>query len=96
MDVDFVIPLSKADVLSGEAGLCCGRSSVSASSSKPTSRETYRVCFDFLIVRILFILVVCSTDLRSGGPAVILENFDCFFSLLRSVTLGLFSLKPQP
>ena len=32
------------------------------------------------------VLADCLTELRSGGPAVILENFDCFFSLLRSVS----------
>ena len=32
------------------------------------------------------LLADCLTELRSGGPAVVLENFDCFFSLLRSVS----------
>ena len=34
---------------------------------------------------ILFYISDCLADLRSGGPNVILESFDCFFSVLRSV-----------
>jgi len=64
MDVDFVIPLSKDDLLSGEAG-------------------TY-VVDEVLSARVLpNKLRDCLADLRSGGPTVILENFDCFFSFLR-------------
>lgn len=43
--------------------------------------------FSIVIRSITFaVLADCSTELRSGGPAVVLENFDCFFSLLRSVS----------
>lgn len=64
MDVDFVIPLSKDDLLSGEAG-------------------SY-VVDEILSVRILpNKLRACLADLRSGGPLLIVENFDCFFSVLR-------------
>ncbi|KAJ7379614.1 meiotic chromosome condensation [Desmophyllum pertusum] len=64
MDVDFVIPLSKDDLLSGEAG-------------------SY-VVDEVLSLRVLpNKLRDCLSDLRSRGPTVVVENFDCFFSLLR-------------
>ncbi|XP_015767731.1 PREDICTED: condensin complex subunit 1-like [Acropora digitifera] len=64
MDVDFVIPLSKDDLLSGEAG--------------------FYVVDEILSVRVLpNKLRACLADLRSGGPLLIVENFDCFFSVLR-------------
>jgi len=59
-----VIPLSKDDLLSGEAG-------------------SY-VVDEILSVRVLpNKLRACLADLRSGGPLLIVENFDCFFSVLR-------------
>jgi len=64
MDVGFVIPLSRDDLLSGEAG-------------------SY-VVDEVLSVRVLpNKLRDCLADLRSAGPTAVVENFDCFFSLLR-------------
>lgn len=96
MDVDFVIPLSKDDLLSGEAGSYVVDEIVSA-RVLPNKLRGKRIlglasehkCYALLGLLVVYILIFtlsdCLADLRSGGPIVILENFDCFFSLLRSV-----------
>lgn len=62
-----MIPLSKDDLLSGEAG-------------------SY-VVDEIYSLRVLpNKLRDCLADLRSGGPLVIVANFDCFFSVLRHFT----------
>ena len=44
-------------------------------------------CYGHRLFAIPFHLILsdCLADLRSGGPLVIVANFDCFFSVLRSV-----------
>lgn len=97
MDVDFVIPLSKDDLLSGEAGSYVVDEVLSVrvlpnklrGKLKMQTLFCFKVRFDvcsslYVLISIFTTLADCLSDLRSGGPTVVVENFDCFFSLLRS------------
>lgn len=91
MDVDFVIPLSKDDLLSGEAGSYVVDEvlSVRVLPNKLRGKPCYsrRILCCFLLAFCLRFhfnpLVDCLCDLRSGAPTAIIENFDCLFSLLK-------------
>ena len=97
MDVDFVIPLSKDDLLSGEAGSYVVDEVLSArvlpnklrGELKMQSLFKFNDRFDVfsspcVLILILTTLADCLSDLRSNGPTVVVESFDCLFSLLRS------------
>ncbi len=47
--------------------------------------DRFDICSSLsVLISIFTTLADCLSDLRSGVPTVVVENFDCFFSLLRS------------
>ena len=95
MDVEFVIPLSKDDLLDGEPGAYVVEEVIPMRILPNKIAGTRRcehlpvfLCFqcnDHVELRFMFALIpACIDDLNSTeGACSVLQNFDVFFSLIR-------------
>lgn len=91
MDEDFVIPLCKDDLLSSEEGSYVVDEVLSVRVLPNKLRGRFycswrNICRFFTLFCLrchVDQLSECLSDLRSGVPTAIVQNFDCLFSLLR-------------
>lgn len=91
MDEDFVIPLCKDDLLSSEEGSYVVDEVLSVRVLPNKLRGRFycswrNICRVFTLFCLrchVDQLSECLSDLRSGVPTAIVQNFDCLFSLLR-------------
>lgn len=91
MDEDFVIPLCKDDLLSSEKGSYVVDEVLSVRVLPNKLRGRFycswrNICRFFTLFCLrchVDQLSECLSDLRSGVPTAIVQNFDCLFSLLR-------------
>ena len=91
MDEDFVIPLCKDDLLNSEEGSYVVDEVLSVRVLPNKLRGRFycswrNICRFFTLFCLrchVDQLSECLSDLRSGVPTAIVQNFDCLFSLLR-------------